>query len=75
MAVCVTVAVIFPQDNYTFAQPGIQMKVRMLEELVGRIDGERSRGLCRGRAGRWLWVLGLCPPAGGRRLLAQPAPY
>ncbi|EPQ20100.1 TBC1 domain family member 22A [Myotis brandtii] len=26
------------QDNYTFAQPGIQMKVRMLEELVGRID-------------------------------------
>uniref|UniRef100_A0A8C6FXM3 TBC1 domain family member 22A n=1 Tax=Moschus moschiferus TaxID=68415 RepID=A0A8C6FXM3_MOSMO len=27
------------QDNYTFAQPGIQMKVKMLEELVSRIDG------------------------------------
>nr|XP_023423107.1 TBC1 domain family member 22A isoform X4 [Cavia porcellus] len=26
------------QDNYTFAQPGIQMKVKMLEELVSRID-------------------------------------
>ncbi|KAK2121836.1 hypothetical protein P7K49_003222, partial [Saguinus oedipus] len=25
-------------DNYTFAQPGIQMKVKMLEELVSRID-------------------------------------
>ncbi|XP_036155048.1 TBC1 domain family member 22A isoform X1 [Myotis myotis] len=32
------------QDNYTFAQPGIQMKVRMLEELVGRID-VGARGL------------------------------
>ncbi|XP_063459231.1 TBC1 domain family member 22A isoform X2 [Pan paniscus] len=28
------------QDNYTFAQPGIQMKVKMLEELVSRIDGK-----------------------------------
>jgi hypothetical protein len=27
------------QDNYTFAQPGIQQKVRTLEELVKRIDG------------------------------------
>jgi hypothetical protein len=27
------------QDNYTFAQPGIQYKVRTLEELVKRIDG------------------------------------
>jgi hypothetical protein len=26
------------QDNYTFAQPGIQQKVRTLEELVKRID-------------------------------------
>ncbi|XP_048209842.1 TBC1 domain family member 22A isoform X3 [Perognathus longimembris pacificus] len=26
------------QDNYTFAQPGIQLKVKMLEELVSRID-------------------------------------
>ncbi|XP_053572593.1 TBC1 domain family member 22A isoform X2 [Bombina bombina] len=26
------------QDNYTFAQPGIQRKVKMLEELVSRID-------------------------------------
>ncbi|EMP40680.1 TBC1 domain family member 22A [Chelonia mydas] len=25
-------------DNYTFAQPGIQKKVKMLEELVSRID-------------------------------------
>ncbi|RXM27957.1 TBC1 domain family member 22A [Acipenser ruthenus] len=28
------------QDNYTFAQPGIQRKVKALEELVSRIDGE-----------------------------------
>ncbi|XP_057212600.1 TBC1 domain family member 22B isoform X2 [Triplophysa rosa] len=26
------------QDNYTFAQPGIQIKVKALEELVSRID-------------------------------------
>ncbi|CAL1606876.1 unnamed protein product [Knipowitschia caucasica] len=26
------------QDNYTFAQPGIQNKVKALEELIGRID-------------------------------------
>lgn len=30
----------FLQDNYTFAQPGIQKKVKMLEELVSRIDGK-----------------------------------
>lgn len=30
---------LFPQDNYTFAQPGIQKKVKALEELVSRIDG------------------------------------
>ena len=28
------------QDNYTFAQPGIQMKVNALRELIQRIDGE-----------------------------------
>lgn len=27
------------QDNYTFAQPGIQMKVNALRELIKRIDG------------------------------------
>ncbi|ELK07533.1 TBC1 domain family member 22A [Pteropus alecto] len=32
-------------DNYTFAQPGIQMKVRMLEELVSRIDEHVHRHL------------------------------
>ncbi|ROI46610.1 TBC1 domain family member 22B [Anabarilius grahami] len=26
------------EDNYTFAQPGIQIKVKALEELVSRID-------------------------------------
>ncbi|GAA6083399.1 TBC1 domain family member 22B isoform X1 [Tachysurus ichikawai] len=26
------------QDNYTFAQPGIQKKVKALEELISRID-------------------------------------
>lgn len=30
------------QDNYTFAQPGIQNKVKDLEELVSRIDGKLS---------------------------------
>uniref|UniRef100_A0A6I8NBQ3 TBC1 domain family member 22A n=1 Tax=Ornithorhynchus anatinus TaxID=9258 RepID=A0A6I8NBQ3_ORNAN len=35
------------QDNYTFAQPGIQMKVRMLEELVSRIDEPIHRHLDR----------------------------
>ncbi|XP_059096348.1 TBC1 domain family member 22A-like [Tigriopus californicus] len=28
------------QDNYTFAQPGIQLKVKQLEELVFRLDQE-----------------------------------
>lgn len=28
------------QDNYTFAQPGIQKKLRALKELVMRIDGQ-----------------------------------
>jgi len=35
------------QDNYTFAQPGIQMKVKMLEELVSRIDEQVHRHLDR----------------------------
>lgn len=30
------------QDNYTFAQPGIQMKVNTLRELIKRIDGEHT---------------------------------
>jgi hypothetical protein len=34
------------QDNYTFAQPGIQKKVKALEELVSRIDGRfTGRGI------------------------------
>jgi len=28
------------QDNYIFAQPGIQRSVRRMAELVGRIDGK-----------------------------------
>jgi len=28
------------QDNYTFAQPGIQLKVNALKDLVSRIDSE-----------------------------------
>ncbi|XP_032272550.1 TBC1 domain family member 22A isoform X2 [Phoca vitulina] len=35
------------EDNYTFAQPGIQMKVKMLEELVSRIDEQVHRHLDR----------------------------
>ncbi|CAJ1055083.1 TBC1 domain family member 22A isoform X3 [Xyrichtys novacula] len=31
------------QDNYTFAQPGIQRKVKALEELVSRIDESLHR--------------------------------
>ncbi|XP_066579959.1 TBC1 domain family member 22A isoform X1 [Amia ocellicauda] len=33
------------QDNYTFAQPGIQRKVKALEELVSRIDESVHRHL------------------------------
>ncbi|XP_006888182.1 PREDICTED: TBC1 domain family member 22A [Elephantulus edwardii] len=33
------------QDNYTFAQPGIQMKVKLLEGLVSRIDEQVHRHL------------------------------
>nr|XP_033814605.1 TBC1 domain family member 22A isoform X1 [Geotrypetes seraphini] len=35
------------QDNYTFAQPGIQRKVKALEELVSRIDEQVHRHLHR----------------------------
>jgi TBC1 domain family member 2 len=34
------------QDNYTFAQPGIQYKLRTLEELIKRIDGEFECFFC-----------------------------
>ena len=34
------------QDNYTFAQPGIQNKVRQLKELVERVDGNAPLNLC-----------------------------
>ena len=37
---CLTKVLDGIQDNYTFAQPGIQLKVRQLEELVRRIDSE-----------------------------------
>lgn len=30
------------QDNYIFAQLGIQAKVNQLKELIQRIDGEES---------------------------------
>ncbi|CAF1316799.1 unnamed protein product [Adineta ricciae] len=33
------------QDNYTFAQPGIQYKIRALEELIKRIDEPLYRHL------------------------------
>ena len=35
---CLTTILAGIQDNYTFAQPGIQLKVQQLEELVQRID-------------------------------------
>lgn len=37
---CVSFLLDTIQDNYTFAQPGIQMKVRVLENLVGRVDSK-----------------------------------
>ena len=30
------------QDNYTFAQPGIQLKVVQLKELIQRINGREK---------------------------------
>jgi len=35
---CLTTILGGIQDNYTFAQPGIQLKVKQLEELTQRID-------------------------------------
>jgi len=37
---CLTVVLDGIQDNYTFAQPGIQVKVKQLEDLIQRIDGD-----------------------------------
>lgn len=37
---CLTTILAGIQDNYTFAQPGIQLKVQQLEELIQRIDGQ-----------------------------------
>lgn len=37
---CLTVVLDGIQDNYTFAQPGIQVKVKQLEDLIQRIDGQ-----------------------------------
>ena len=35
------------QENYTFAQPGIQKKVAALKELISRIDGKQIAILSR----------------------------
>ena len=37
---CLTKVLDGIQDNYTFAQPGIQLKVKQLEELIQRVDKE-----------------------------------
>lgn len=37
---CMTKVLDGIQDNYTFAQPGIQIKIRQLEELLKRVDGD-----------------------------------
>ena len=37
---CLSVVLDGIQDNYTFAQPGIQVKVKQLEDLIQRIDHE-----------------------------------
>ncbi len=37
---CLTKVLDGIQDNYTFAQPGIQLKVKQLEELIQRVDRE-----------------------------------
>ena len=34
------------QDNYTFAQPGIQNRVRQLKELIERVDGTCLYQVC-----------------------------
>ena len=40
------------QDNYTFAQPGIQMKVSKLQNLITRIDG-KSMSPCEHKGSRF----------------------
>ncbi|VDK76191.1 unnamed protein product [Gongylonema pulchrum] len=35
---CVTALLDTIQDNYTFAQPGIQRKVHQLQHLLSRVD-------------------------------------
>lgn len=40
--IIINACVFILQDNYTFAQPGIQKKVKALEELISRIDGEAA---------------------------------
>ncbi|CAD5220600.1 unnamed protein product [Bursaphelenchus okinawaensis] len=42
---CFTALLDTIQDNYTFAQPGIQRKVAELKYLVGRVDGELTKHL------------------------------
>ena len=42
---CLTVVLDGIQDNYTFAQPGIQLKVKQLEDLIQRIDGDLHKHL------------------------------
>lgn len=37
---CMTKVLDGIQDNYTFAQPGIQIKIKQLEELLKRVDGD-----------------------------------
>ena len=37
-----TLCLVIFQDNYTFAQPGIQHKINQLRELVKRIDGKNE---------------------------------
>ena len=37
---CLNVVLDMIQDNYTFSQPGIQVKVKQLEDLVQRVDSE-----------------------------------
>ena len=37
---CLSVVMDGIQDNYTFSQPGIQLKVKQLEDLIQRIDRE-----------------------------------
>ena len=44
---CLTKVLDGIQDNYTFAQPGIQLKVKQLEELIQRVDKELHDHLVR----------------------------